>query len=211
MPRDRPSATVVRQIVYRYSSYDTPFWARENSRPGRWHGRGDGPTQYMSLSSDGAWAELIRREELRSEDEVAMVSVSMWAIDLNQAMIVDYSTFDCAEASGFDPEALVEEDYERCQREARRLRGLKFAGILAPSAALPGALNVTLFGPRVASTWGKPPVLASSIPAGIITKGAPPPGLLARVRRIGLAHEGLEFHHAAVRRAAADREGAGDS
>ena len=69
-----------RQIAHRYSSYDTPFWVRENSLPGRWHRRGDGPTQYLSLSTDGAWAELIRNEELRTEDEGAMVSVSMWAL-----------------------------------------------------------------------------------------------------------------------------------
>jgi RES domain len=186
--------TEIAAITYRYSSYDTPFWARENSWPGRWHARGDSPTQYLSMSTDGAWAELIRKEELRSEDEVAMVSVSMWAIAVAHQMIVDYSTFERAEAAGFDPVALVDEDYGRCQREGARLRALHYGGILAPSAALPGALNLTLFGPRTASTWGRPPLLASSLPATIITKGAPPPGLLARVRRIGAPHATLLAH-----------------
>ena len=40
-----------------------------------------------------------------------MVSVSMWAAKLEQGMIVDYSSYELAERSGFDPAALVEEDY----------------------------------------------------------------------------------------------------
>jgi RES domain-containing protein len=201
MPRrDEPPEIEIKTIAHRYSSYDTPFWARESGQPGRWHARGDGPTQYMSASTDGAWAELIRREELRTEDEVAMVSVSMWAIAIDHQMIVDYSTFERAESVGFDPAALVEENYERCQREGARLRALNYHGILAPSAALPGALNLTLFGARTASTWGRPPLLASSLPATIITKGAPPPGLLVRVRRLGTPHEALSAHLAARNR-----------
>jgi RES domain-containing protein len=187
----------ITSITHRYSSYDTPFWVRENSQAGRWHAHGDGATQYLSLSTDGAWAELIRNEELRTEDEVATVSVSMWAADVDQGMLVDYSSFELAEQSGFDPSALVDEDYERCQREGARLRALNYAGIVSPSAALPGATNLTLFGPRMASTWGRAPLLASSIPATIITKGAPPPGLLADVRRIGTPHADLAAYKAA--------------
>ena len=186
--------------AYRYSSYDTPLWVRENTLPGRWHGRGDGPTQYLSLSTDGAWAELIRAEELTSEDEVAMVSVPLWALEVRQAMVVDYSTFELAEESGFDPAALVSDDHRRCRREGRRLRALGYAGVLAPSAALPGAVNQTLFGPRVASTWGHPPLLASSLPATVIAKGAPPPGLLPRVRQLGTQHAGLAAYRGARRR-----------
>jgi len=193
----RPPVIALDTIAHRYSSYDTPFWARENTHPGRWHTRGAGPTQYLSQSADGAWAELIRNEELRTEDEVAMVSVQMWAVAVNQAMIVDYSIFERAEVAGFDPEALVHEDYTRCQQEGARLRGLGYSGILAPSAALPGATNLTLFGARMASTWNRPPLLASSLAATVITKGAPPPGLLARVRQIGTSHAGLVAYKSA--------------
>lgn len=196
MPDPEPKIVSINTIAHRYSSYDTPFWVRENSQMGRWHVSGDGATQYLSLSTDGAWAELIRNEELRTEDEVAMVSVSMWAVTIDQEMIVDYSSFELAEQAGFDPSALVDEDYELCQREGARLRALSYAGVLAPSAAVPGATNLTLFGPRMASTWDRPPLLASSIPATIITKGAPPPGLLARVRHIGTAHADLVAHTA---------------
>jgi hypothetical protein len=186
--------SIERRIAHRYSSYDTPFWVRENSQPGRWHRPGDGPTQYLSLSTDGAWAELIRNEELRVEDEVAMISVSMWAVLIEEAAIANYSTFEQAERSGFDPAALVSEDYEQCQSEGARLRKEGFSGVIAPSAALPGGLNVTLFGARMMSTWDRPKFLASSIPATIITKGAPPPGLLLRVRHLGAPHSGLVEH-----------------
>jgi hypothetical protein len=203
MARDderRPATVDIERIVHRYSSYDTPFWVRENSLPGRWHDRGDGPTQYLSFSTDGAWAELIRNEELTTESEAAMVSVPMWAIQVNQAVVADYSTFNHAEDAGFAPEALVDDDYTRCQHEGARLRRLGYCGVISPSAALPGEINLTLFGARIASSWNRPPLIASSLPATVVTKGAPPPGLLPRVRRIGEDHSGLESYRSARRR-----------
>jgi hypothetical protein len=196
-PEPKPATIYISTIAHRYSSYDTPFWVRENTQDGRWHSRGNGPTQYLSQSTDGAWAELIRNEELTTEDEVAMVSVSMWAARIEQGMIANYESFEVAEDAGFDSDALVDEDHERCRREGARLQRLGFAGVIAPSAALPGTTNLTLFGPRMASTWDRAHLLASSIPATIITKGAPPPGLLARVRKIGEPHTGLVAHRAA--------------
>ncbi len=192
MPPDpKPTVADINGIFYRFSSYDTPFWARENSRSGRWHARGEGPVQYLSRSAHGAWAELIRAEELETEEQVAMVSMSMWAVEVSCHLIVDYSTFEKAEAAGLNPEALVDDDYAMCQREGARLRELNYAGVLAPSAALPGEINLTLCGPRIASTWGRSPVLRSSLPAIVIAQGAPPPGLLARVRPLGVPHSGL--------------------
>jgi RES domain-containing protein len=184
----------IKATAYRYSSYDTPLWASENSRAGRWHRRGDGPTQYLSMSADGAWAELIRYEELETEYEVAMVSVSMWAAAITQGRVANYSTFDLAEAAGLDPAALVNDDFEICQQEGARLRSLGLSGVIAPSAALPGAVNLTLFGPRFASRWGRRPLVDSAIPATIIAKGAPPPGLLGEVRRLGETHSGIAAH-----------------
>jgi RES domain-containing protein len=201
-----PAKVEIKAVALRYSSYDTPFWVRENTQTGRWHARGTGATQYLSMSTDGAWAELIRNEELRTEDEVAMVSVSMWAAQIDQGMIADYSSFQRAEEVGFDPAALVDENYERCQREGERLRALNYAGVLSPSAALPGATNLTLFGPRMASSWDRSTLLASSIPATIITKGAPPPGLLRRVRQIGMPHADLVTHAAALAANSATRQ-----
>lgn len=193
----RPPTVDIDRIVHRYSSYDTPFWVRKNSEPGRWHDHADGPTQYLAYSTDGAWAELIRNEDLTTEAEVALVSVQMWAIQVNQAMVVDYSTFERAEDAGFNPAALVDDEYTCCQREGARLRRLGYSGVISPSAALPGEINLTLFGPRIASNWNGPPLLASFLPATVITKGAPPPGVLARVRQIGTPHAGLASYRSA--------------
>ena len=140
-----------------------------------------------------------------------MASVQMWSVSVNQAMVVDYSTFDRAEAAGFDPGALVDEDHDRCQHEGARLRQLSYSGILAPSAALPDAINLTLFGPRMASTWNRPPLLASSLPATVMTKGAPPPGLLSHVRRIGARHGGLVAYKSACSESSRGVDGADDA
>ena len=166
--------TYPRRLFYRYSSYDTPFWNRESTRPGRWHAQGEGPAQYLTMTADGAWAELIRAEELSSEEAISLVRLNMWTVEVSCNMILDLSTFERAEEAGFSAEALIDDDYSRCQQEGTRLRELNYAGVLAPSAALPGEVNLTLFGPRLHSTWGRPPILKSFLPATILTKGAPP-------------------------------------
>lgn len=186
-----PQRIELHDVAFRYSDYDTPFWARSSSSPARWHVPADGPTQYLSMSVEGAWAELIRAEALRSEDEVAMVRMPMWAAQIDQALLADYSTFDQAEAAGFSPEALVDEDWGRCQREGARLRRTGYAGVVAPSAALAGAMNVTLFGPRYAATWGSRPALSHAVPTYVIARGAPPEGLVGRTRHRGDVHAGL--------------------
>jgi hypothetical protein len=117
--------------------------------------------------------------------------------DLNIAHLVDYSTFEMAQAAGFDPEALVEEDYRRCQEEGARLRSLGYLGVVAPSAALPGATNVTLFGARYSIRWNARVATASAIPVAVVAIGSPAPGLIPRVRQYGDVHEGLRYHQLA--------------
>lgn len=178
--------------AYRYSNYDTPFWARQNSIEGRWHVPNDGATQYLSLAPEGAWADLIRHENLVSEDEAAQVRMTLWEARADLGSVVDYSTFAGAADAGFSPEALVDDDYAACQEEGRRLRELGYAGVLAPSAALPGAVSLTLFGPRRAIAWNETPILASAIPARPLGVGGPPPELVDRVRKFGEVHSGLQ-------------------
>jgi hypothetical protein len=185
----RPQTITYEGMAFRYSDYDTPFWVRPNSASGRWHVPTDGATQYLSLSVDAAWAELIRAEELRTEDEVGLIRMPMWVADIHVGKIADYGDFDKAQAAGFSPEALIDDDHTFCQEEGQRLRGLGCNGVIAPSAALPGSTNLTLFGPRVASSWGSPPILASSIPTHQIAVGAPPGGIVGRVRLRGEQHE----------------------
>jgi RES domain-containing protein len=183
-----PKTTQFDGFAFRYSNYDTPFWVRPNTEPGRWHEVGGGATQYLSTTVEGAWAELVRAESLRSEHEVALVRMPMWVAEVHVQRIADYETFEKAESAGFPADALVDDDYSCCQEEGRRLRQAGFQGVLAPSAALPGALNLTLFGPRIASSWQARPLLASSIPAAKIAIGAPPEGVVERVRHSGEEH-----------------------
>jgi len=192
----KPQLTRFEDVAFRYSNYDTPFWVRPNSEPGRWHRSGDGPTQYLSTTVEGAWSELIRAEGLRSDIEVSLVRMPMWVAELRIQRLADYRTFDAAQEAGFPPDALVDDDYSRCQEEGRRLRSEGFQGVLAPSAALPGAVNLTIFGPRIASSWNREPVLASSVPTVRIAVGAPPEGIVERVRHLGEPHAGLRQYRA---------------
>jgi RES domain-containing protein len=198
-PEPKPQLTRFDEVAFRYSNYDTPFWVRPNSEPGRWHWFGDGATQYLSTTVDGAWAELLRSEELQTEHEAALVRMPIWVAEVHVQRIADYSTFEKAEDAGFPPEALIEDDYSLCQAEGRRLRGKGIQGVLAPSAALPGSRSLTLFGPRIASTWELEPLLASSLPAMKIAVGAPPEGIVERVRHLGEKHALYEGFQAAAK------------
>lgn len=193
--RPRPRMTSVESVVWRYSNYDTPLWALPNTRAGRWHAAGELAVQYFSLEPNGAWAELIRAEGLTSEFEVAQVRMPLWAASLTQGMLADYTDFDRAEAARFPPEALIDDDWERCQHEGDRLRDLGFDGVMAPSAALDGAVNVTVFGARITWDWNSTPAFASAVQTTMVAVGSPPPGLVAHVRRFGEEHEGFgEFN-----------------
>jgi RES domain-containing protein len=200
MARERkPSLTRFGDVVFRYSNYDAPFWVRPNTEAGRWHRLGDGPTQYLSTTVDGAWAELVRAENLRSEQEIALIRMPMWVAEVDIQRIADYETFEKAEEAGFPADALVDDDYSRCQDEGGRLRRAGIQGVLAPSAALPGSCNLTIFGARIASTWQVRPLLASSIPAMRIAVGCPPEGVVERVRHRGERHSLYEEFRAAPR------------
>jgi hypothetical protein len=192
MARDpRPVVVEITGTYFRYSSYDVPFWVRANTTDERWHSAGDGATQYLSATSDGAWAELIRNENLRSEADLSLVSMALWQARLEQGHIADYRDFETAERAGFDPELLIHDDQSACREEGRRLKAAGFAGVLYPSAALPGEQNLALFGPKILLPWGAPRRLASGIPATRLTVGSPPKGILPRVRHVGARHAGF--------------------
>lgn len=188
-PRGLPTIDLVDTIAWRYSNYDTPFWARANTRDGRWNASREASVQYLAMEPNGAWAELIRAENLRSEAEAATVRMPLWVAAVNE-VLVDYSTFEKAEAAGFPPEALVDDDWTKCQDEGRRLRDHGYGGVVTPSAALPGATNIVIFGPRILWEWRRPRVLAATIPAAVAAIGAPPVGLVERVRHVGDEHAG---------------------
>jgi RES domain len=192
--RPPPSLRSVDATLYRYSNYDTPLWVRSNTRPGRWHAPGDGPTQYLSFTPIGAWADLMRNENLRTEGELLTVHMPLWQVRIDQSNIVDYSDFERAEAAGFRAAALIDDDQERCRAEGKRLRDAGFAGVWAPSAALPGEHSLTIFGARVSIDWTATPTLSSAVPAEMVTQGSPPAELLRRVRFYGQTHADYEAY-----------------
>lgn len=189
--RARPEALTWVGIAYRATSYDVPLWARPNRRSGRWNIAGDGCTQYMCLDVNAPFAEVLRHEELRTEAESATYTTTIWQLKVDEGAVADYSSFERSEAAGFPAEALVEDDHERCQAEAAWLKSHGIRGLLSPSAALPGSVSLTLFGPRVAIAWNAPVSLASTMPASRLTTGHPPKGLVSRVRHFGQPHSEL--------------------
>lgn len=180
-----------------------PLWASASRRGGRWNLSHQDATQYAALSAEAPFAELIRHENLRTEEEAAMLRTTLWQLRVDEGALADYSTFEKAEEAGFPPEALVDDDHERCQAEAAWLRSHGLRGVLGPSAALPGSTNLTLFGPRVAVQWDVPPKLAFALPVQRLATGAPPRGLVGRVCYYGQAHAGLRSY-VATRRGGAE-------
>lgn len=194
-----PESVRFDDAAFRYSDYDVPLWARPNNRAGRWHRAAATATQYLSLSVDGSWAELVRWENLRAPEELRLVRMPMWVMRIRENRLADYGSFEKADAAGFAPDALVDEDYARCQDEADRLRAEGYRGVLAPSASCPGEVNLTLFGARVAVRWNTAPekLLASFVPTKQLAVGHPPQELLGRVRHEGDVHAGLIAYKAA--------------
>lgn len=132
----------------------------------RWHRQGEGYAQYMSLDSTGAWAEFIRREEIRDEDRRRAAKRNLWRITVEEASIADLSSFQKLADCGLDPEIAVG-PWSASQGLADLLRDSGYRGLLTPSAALPGAVNLTIFGERY----------EIEISTGETAPGNPDPGL----------------------------------
>jgi RES domain-containing protein len=194
--RARPAIVPWSGRAYRATSYDVPLWVNANRRSGRWNIARRGCTQYMSLDALAPMAEMLRHENLRTDEEASHYRTTLWQIRVDEGCAVDYSTFEKAEAAGFPPEALVEDDHERCQAEAQWLVDQGIRAILTPSAALAGSTNLTLFGPRYPVPWTSRATLASALPVHQLPTGRPPVGLTAKVRFVGEPHEDLLAHRA---------------
>jgi hypothetical protein len=117
-------------IAYRHADSRFPFlWEGPGQPPGRWHDAGDPPTQYLSDTPDGAWAEFLRHEEITDPADVATVRRALWVVDLGDAKL----------PAGDLPLATVTggvAGYAACRAEARKRRGRGDAGLIAAAAAL---------------------------------------------------------------------------
>jgi len=169
-------------VAFRWTDYDVPFWARENSLDGRWNYGGHDSTQYWSLTPEAAWAELIRHENLQSEDDLDLVRKPFWIARIPSLGLVDLRQPDIRERHEVTEDDLIDDDWTVCQELAVSLRQGASRGVIAASAALPADASVTLFGRRRAIDWANSPALASTVPAARVAIGRPPEGLLPRVR-----------------------------
>lgn len=161
-----------RGVTYRATTYDTPLWVSPNSRPGRWNLPEDGTiAQYCALDVGSAIAELVRYEDLRDVEEASELRVDVWELRVDEGAIVDYSTPERTAAQGFAWEPLVSNSWEACQEEGSRIVELGGRGVLAPSAALPQGLTLTLFGPRTEIAWSAQPSLSIQVPARHVMRG----------------------------------------
>jgi hypothetical protein len=168
--------------AFRYCDYDVPFWARENSRAGRWHSFGDPPTQYWSMCPEAAWAELIRAENLLSEAELDTVRMPLWVCRVPAVWLIDLRRPEVQADYGITAEEIVADDHAKCRSINLRLRE-DGPGILTDSAALPGHTNITLFGGKRAVDWHFTPAFVSTLATTRAAIGRPPPGLIQLVRR----------------------------
>jgi RES domain-containing protein len=132
-----------------------PLWLpplKDHSKPqpsGRWHVEGESYAQYMAVDDeDASWAELVRFEGVRTEEHRRHLEFRLWRLTVVEDGIAELDTFDRIAEAGVEPHAFVDDDHSYCQELARELCAANFRGVLAPSAAYPGATNLTLFGPR---------------------------------------------------------------
>jgi hypothetical protein len=183
--------------AYRLASWGRPLRTESSRVPGRFHAPAqEEPTQYLCLHPLGPWAEFLRGHDLRTVEQVRLVSHRVWALRLDLEGLTHVG-FDEAAAHRVRPGDLVSDDYRACHRLARRLRAEGAPGLVVPSAALPGTLNVVLFGPRVSAPYLVDPLSALDVPASITADGArPPDGLLGLVRYRGDPHPLLEARKA---------------
>jgi RES domain-containing protein len=209
MGRKRPVLRPWEGAAYRATTYDVPLRVRPNRRDGRWNFAGDTCVQYLCLDVDAPYAELIRDQRLRSEADAALLHVFLWEANVFESAIADYSSFELAEAAGLPADALVDDDRERCQHEARWLIDRGAGGVLAPSAALPGTTSLTLFGPRVEVRWGTATKLSSELQVRRVGgQGPPPTGLVDRVRHYDDPHADLEQYRHTIRARRLDSDSA---
>jgi RES domain len=162
---------------------------------GRWHRQGLGYVQYLSLEPLGAWAELVRYEEIRDLVRAAAYRRRLWLCFVREHDVADLSTFDHYRECGLNP-GLAVGDHADSQELADDLRDAGYRGVLSPSAALVGATNLTLFGERFEKVmlggldrWPNPqPGLL--VPCSLVVEGSPPAQLISETTFQGVPHEG---------------------
>lgn len=172
-------------IVFRQADARYPFlWEDANQPAGRWHGPGEGPAHYFADTPDGAWAELLRHEEITDPADLATIQRLMWAVEIADEPAEPVRVTASVATGGFGT-------YPDCQAEARRLRQAGARRLQAPSAALKtGAAHGTIVhdGARPSPSRDGAVVVVFGPPDGITgwaaADGRPMADLLDRVRHL---------------------------
>jgi RES domain len=198
---DEPGRLSGTWFVFRQAAPETaPLFHSAGERipsqaSGRWHREGEGYAQYMALESLGAWAELVRFERIRAKPRADAYRRRLWHVYVEEEEIADLSTFAHYTACGLDPRLAVGE-HSASQELADDLRAAGFRGVLSPSAALPGATNLTLFGERYekvltesAKGWSNPrPDLR--LACNLVAESGPVADLVTETCFVGMDHDG---------------------
>lgn len=180
--------------AWRVADYDRPLWVSPNRNAGRWNQAGSPPTQYWGMHPAAAWAEALRNSQVESEQDLHQQRRRLWVARIPTTGLLQVP-FDAAIQLGLQPEDLVDDDWTACQAAANRLRAAGTGGIVVPSAALPGASNVVLFGPRVTISLDLTPLDDGDLPVAAAAADAhAPEAVLAVLRRHGEVHAGLLAH-----------------
>lgn len=117
-------------MAFRHADRRFPFlWEGGGQPPARWNDAGDPPSQYLSDTPDGAWAEFLRHEGITDPADLAGVRRALWAVDLGDERLPDCRLPRSTLRGGVG-------SYVACRVEARRYLERGTRGLTAPSAAL---------------------------------------------------------------------------
>ena len=126
MPRLRKKALGFRHADHRY-----PFLWEGNTQPeGRWHGPGQGPAHYFADTPDGAWAEFLRHEGIKTVEDLAGITRTLWVVELPAAEEYRKPTLTRRTMRG------PTSSYLSCQKSAKAIRSSGCRSMVVPSAAL---------------------------------------------------------------------------
>jgi hypothetical protein len=176
-------------IVFRHTDPRFPFlWETAGQPASRWNWDGGGPVNTFADTPEGAWAELLRHEEITDPGDVLEVRRSLWAVEIGELPTARPRLPRTTMTGGV-------RSYPACRREASRLRERGGSGFVAPSAAL---VTGGAHGWRVAGGLRRGPRRDGRVIVlfgerhdllgwEAVYQGRPSDLLLRRVRRLGRA------------------------
>ena len=173
--------------LWRNTPPGAPFlWEVDNARPARWHAAGDGPAQYFADTPAGAWAELLRHEEIVDPADVAGLARDLWAVEVPDAEVEAATPI----TGPADVMLGGPATYAACQRLAAAARADGALAVVAPSATLvagsaagwrvdAGLVRADDADGQVVVLYGRRPSLVGQ---RAVAAGQPPADLVADVR-----------------------------